>query len=409
MVFTCFHDALAAFPQLHSVQYSETAMQMIVHYFSLGYKYKEILAALVLCGIRISFRHLKRCIRQLGLRRRTSESDLCNIIRYMLHEMSGSGKCIGYKTMWKRLKLLYGLHVKRSTVLRLMWIIDKDGMERRKKRRLLRRQYSCPGPNFVWHIDGNDKLKPFGFAIHAGIDGYSRKILWLEVERSNNDPKLIARYFLQAVKNNGEIVPTILRSDRGTENTIVGQLQIYFRLRDTDERSAYRSFIMGKSTSNQRVESLWSILRRQCLDFWINLFKDMRDYGLYNDGNMFHSQCLMFCFMPIIGFELRRFATEWNVHNISSGNRKDGPFGKPDVMFHMPEIYDVTSYHHKISSEEIDICMNRYTRQVNESGCFPEFYRLFRIIMPGPDIELETAEDAFDRYIFIISVVEQYI
>ena len=27
------------------------------------------------------------------------------------------------------------------------------------------------GPNHVWHLDGYDKLPPFGFAIHACIDG----------------------------------------------------------------------------------------------------------------------------------------------------------------------------------------------------------------------------------------------
>ena len=30
------------------------------------------------------------------------------------------------------------------------------------------------GPNFVWHADGMDKLKPHGFAIH---DDYKNKIL----------------------------------------------------------------------------------------------------------------------------------------------------------------------------------------------------------------------------------------
>ena len=27
------------------------------------------------------------------------------------------------------------------------------------------------GPNFSWHCDGYDKLKPFGIAIHGCIDG----------------------------------------------------------------------------------------------------------------------------------------------------------------------------------------------------------------------------------------------
>ena len=27
------------------------------------------------------------------------------------------------------------------------------------------------GPNFLWHIDGYDTLKAYGFAIHGCIDG----------------------------------------------------------------------------------------------------------------------------------------------------------------------------------------------------------------------------------------------
>lgn len=68
-----------------------------------------------------------------------------------------------------------------------------------------------------------DKLKRFGFAIHGCIDGYSnivskkyqyyvyfycidilvkdtRKVLWLRVAKSNNDPRIIAYYYLECVK-----------------------------------------------------------------------------------------------------------------------------------------------------------------------------------------------------------------
>ena len=75
----------------------------------------------------------------------------------------------------------YNLKVKRGTVLNLLRIIDPNGVDRRKRRRLLRRKYSNPGPNFLWHVDGYGKLKPYGFAIHAAIDGYSRRVLWIEV------------------------------------------------------------------------------------------------------------------------------------------------------------------------------------------------------------------------------------
>ena len=49
---------------------------------------------------------------------------------------------------------------------------------------------------------GYDKLKPYGFPIHGAIDGYSRRIIWLEVVRSNNDPKVPASLFLKSVREN---------------------------------------------------------------------------------------------------------------------------------------------------------------------------------------------------------------
>ena len=105
-----------------------------------------------------------------------------------------SGQCLGYRTVWKRLCSQYNMRVTRNEVVKLMRVIDEQAGERRRKRRLFRRRYICPGPNYVWHIDGYDKLKPFGFAIHGAIDSFSRRILWLEVGRSNNNPDIIAMY-----------------------------------------------------------------------------------------------------------------------------------------------------------------------------------------------------------------------
>ncbi len=50
-------------------------------------------------------------------------------------------------------------------------LFDPEGVESRKRRILQRRIYRNPGPNFAIHIDGYDKLKAYGFAIHGAIDG----------------------------------------------------------------------------------------------------------------------------------------------------------------------------------------------------------------------------------------------
>ena len=64
----------------------------------------------------------------------------------------------------------------------------------------------------MWHIHGYDKLKPFEFCIQGAIDGYSRRIIWLEVSQSNNNPAIIAMYYLEALKVLG-VAHRILRSE----------------------------------------------------------------------------------------------------------------------------------------------------------------------------------------------------
>eukprot|EP00731_Ephydatia_muelleri_P018957 Em0011g997a len=92
------------------------------------------------------------------------------------------------------------MSVCRSTVMMLLAVMDPEGTRQRKMhRRLQRRTYENMGPNWCWHMDGYDKLKPYGFPIHACIDGFSRKIIWLELSTTNNDPGVVAQYYLTAV------------------------------------------------------------------------------------------------------------------------------------------------------------------------------------------------------------------
>ncbi len=41
-----------------------------------------------------------------------------------------------------------------------------------------RRPYSVPGPNSLWHINGNHKLIRWRFVFHGAIDGISRLVLF---------------------------------------------------------------------------------------------------------------------------------------------------------------------------------------------------------------------------------------
>lgn len=152
------------------------------------------------------------------------------------------------------------------------------------------------GPNFVWHIDGNDKIKPYGFGISGCIDGFSRRLLWLNVYVSNKDPSLIAGYFLDALEELSGC-PKLVRSDAGTENVKVKMLQNL--LMGGRRNGLNKAYIEGTSTLNQRIEAFWSHLRKQCLEFWIAVFHDLKEHGNF-DGEFMDKNILQFCFMGII-------------------------------------------------------------------------------------------------------------
>ena len=73
-------------------------------------------------------------------------------------------------------------------------------VERRKHKVIKRRVYESSGLVNTLHMNGNDKLKRFGFPIHEYIDGFSRKLMWLIVSTLNNDPLVIANHFFMHIE-----------------------------------------------------------------------------------------------------------------------------------------------------------------------------------------------------------------
>ncbi len=61
---------------------------------------------------------------------------------------------------------------------------------------------------------------------------------------------------------------------------------------------------------NQRIEAFWGMLRRGCVNWWINFFKDLRDSGLFCDSDDIQVECLKFCFTSMIRDKLHKFAME---------------------------------------------------------------------------------------------------
>lgn len=359
-----------------------------------GYSNAEILGFIgVIHGIAVGLRTLKRWLSILRLKRqrRGNEAQLEDIVSAILTEMEEYvGSHVGYREMTRRLRIKHNLKVTRDTVMRAMRVVDPEGVENRRRHRLRRRRYCTPGPNFLWHLDGWDKLKPYGFCVHGCIDGFSRRILWLEVASSNKDPKVVADYFLSTVQQLGG-VPRLIRSDKGTENTLIAVLQKLFRNNDRDELAGDRSIIQGKSSANQRIEAFWSKFKQGGGGWWVNFFKDLRDSGTYRDHDPLHRECIKLCFMPVLRQELYSVAKLWNTKRIEVKRAEVGVVGgKPDVMFFLPEVYSTRSYLLRTDERDVRICKDLYTQQCRDFSA--EIQAVAEIISPGYRIPADTGE-----------------
>jgi hypothetical protein len=119
----------------------------------------------------------------------------------------------GYR---QSMQMMYGFSVSREAVGIILKVLDPSGVETRSRRCLRRREYRGRGPNFIWymHARGYDK-NPTDLRF-ISIDCHSRRILWLQVFSTNQDPKYVARYFLDCIRQL-DCVSRLVRADRGSE------------------------------------------------------------------------------------------------------------------------------------------------------------------------------------------------
>ena len=196
--------------------------------------------------VAITHRQIKEFFKKNNLtRERNAPDDV--VVEVIRLELGTSARLLGYRQMTELLSVKYGINISRENVRNILKEVDPVGVNERKRRAIKRRVYGSDGPWDIFHIDGNDKLKMFGFAIHGCIDGFSRKLIWLNVSVTNNDPLVIVNYYLNCIKRHKR-VPKLLRMDKGTENTFCRDVQYLLTNSDT-------SFLNAASTRNQRIES----------------------------------------------------------------------------------------------------------------------------------------------------------
>ncbi|XP_063446834.1 uncharacterized protein LOC134726364 [Mytilus trossulus] len=240
--------------------------------------------------------------------------------------------------------------VQKEMVRILLGILDPSGVAARVKRKLKRRHYRSKGPNYIWHLDSYDKLKPYGICVNGCIDGFSRFIIWLRVGRSNNNPRIVAGFYVEALTSL-ERVPHSIRSDMGTENSYIAEMQSFLRRNGPGSRKA---FLYGTSQHNQRIESWWGILIKECVQFWMEFFEQMKQDG-YFTGDFIDKSLIQYFFMDIIRRELENVVETWNAHRIRKSKHCDIN-GRPMVLYQAPFLKGTEDYSLPLENVELNAC-----------------------------------------------------
>lgn len=200
---------------------------------------------------------------------------------------------------------------------------------------------------------------------------------YFQTDYSNNDPKIIGGYFLQCVSEFNH-APARLRSDCGTENGLAASIQSLFHQHD-------QAHIYGKSTSNQRIESLWSKFR-PAIQGWLDFFKNITEQGIFSPGQTLQMYAIRWVFQRMVRQTLDGFKLYWNTHYITRS-------GIPNTLFYTHESFGMQPQQTDLAEGE-DACRTHASR----TGDI-EVDEYFQYVMDELRLqEPETKEQALDLY-----------
>ena len=266
-----------------------------------GYTFTDIA-----CALQISRSTLWRRLQEEGIsmNRYTdiSDQDLDSIIRTYQESNPNCGQTL--LCGFLRSKQIY---VQRKRIRESLVRIDPLRQTIRLHPRITRRVYQVQGANSLWHIDGHHSLVRWRFVVHAGIDGHSRMLVYLQCS-TNNRAITVLSLFKDAVDNCG--VPSRVRSDKGGENFLVCRYMIAVKGLNRG------SHIAGSSLHNQRIERIWRDVYQCVCSTYHEIFYSLESVGALEPDSEIDLFVLHVLYLPLINHSLKEFFSAWNAHPI---------------------------------------------------------------------------------------------
>ncbi|XP_033730015.1 uncharacterized protein LOC117319292 [Pecten maximus] len=111
-----------------------------------------------------------------------------------------------------------------------------------------------------------------------------------------------------------------------------------------------RCVVIGSSKSNQRIEQWWRWARQRGCQSWMDTFAELE----MTSGDPINVDLARFCFMALIQQDLDNLRAEWNQHTVRQHRQSGTPCGKPDIMFHLPRLYDTVDYKVEVDLSDVE-------------------------------------------------------
>ena len=261
---------------------------------------------------------MKAYAKTLGLQSARAQAHTFETIAEPIAQLRKMYPRAGAETLRTLLRNSYDMYVSRSVELFFFHLFanSRDRKLRDKIRRYLKlpksdlaagrranpsnRRTTSPsyaaGVNHFWAMSRHDKWERFGLFWHGCVDGFSGKILWLDVWWNNSNPKYICAQYLKAVQNFGGTfhnsnplrhkliyytragVPRVTQSGKGRENSNAAHAHTHIRRTLDPQLSDTIQHQWTHGDSNIGPGQMWWRFRKT----WSPGFEDLLEKGITN-------------------------------------------------------------------------------------------------------------------------------
>ena len=209
-----------------------------------------------------------------------------------------------------------GHRVQRKRIRESIVRVDPDGLDERRQlfsHRIQRRVYSVPHAHYMWHLDGNHKMIRWGFVIHVGVDGFSRRCVYMACN-TNNRSETVLQLFEEAIELHS-VLPCKIRTDYGTENVLVWEM-----MTNHLQNQNGPTVLLGSSMHNERVERFNRDINRNIRDNFAKIFYELENDGLLDVENGFDLLALHYVYLSRINNALAELGNSHNNHCMRTEN-----------------------------------------------------------------------------------------